>query len=33
MDSKLEHRVLPVKTKIGGIWQMSRLSLNGHIRN
>lgn len=32
MDSKLEHRVLPVKTKISGIWQMSRLTLNGHIR-
>ena len=32
MDAKLEHRVLPVTTKIGGIWQMSRLTLNGHIR-
>lgn len=33
MDAKLKHRVLPVKTKISGIWQMSRLTLNGHIRN
>lgn len=33
MDAKLQHRVLPVQTKIGGIWQMSRLTLNGHIRN
>lgn len=33
MDAKLEHRVLPVQTKIGGIWQLSRLTLNGHIRN
>lgn len=33
MDCKLEHRVLPITTKIGGIWQMSRLTLNGHIRN
>ena len=32
MDAKLEHRVLPVETKIGGIWQMSRLTLNGHIK-
>ncbi len=33
MDSILEHRVLPVETKISGVWQMSRLTLNGHIRN
>jgi len=32
MDSKLQHRVLPIKTKIGGMWQMSRLTLNGHIK-
>lgn len=32
MDAKLEHRVLPVITKIGGIWQLSRLTLNGHIK-
>jgi len=33
MDAKLEHRVLPVQTKIGGLWQLSRLTLNGHIKN
>lgn len=33
MDAKLEHRVLPVETKIGGLWQLSRLTLNGHIKN
>jgi len=33
MDAKLKHRVLPVKTKIGGIWKMSRLTLNGHIKD
>ncbi len=32
MDSKLQHHVLPVVTKVGGVWQMSRLTLNGHIR-
>ncbi len=32
MDAKLEHRVLPVQTKIGGMWQLSRLTLNGHIK-
>ncbi len=33
MDAKLEHRVLPIETKIGGMWQLSRLTLNGHIKN
>lgn len=33
MNAKLEHRVLPVETKIGGIWQMSRTTLNGHIKH
>lgn len=33
MDSSLMHRVLPVTTKIGGVWQMSRLTLNGHIKH
>lgn len=32
MDAKLQHRVLPVQTKIGGMWQLSRLTLNGHIK-
>lgn len=32
MDAKLQHRVLPVKTKIGGVWQLSRVTLNGHIK-
>ena len=32
MDATLTHRVLPVKTKISGFWQTSRLTLNGHIK-